>query len=88
VRGSTGSGKAGRAPNGSVSEQLNEQFEGPCAGCDYSTLEVRNFAALQIARLLEKKIEIKPNRTPDEWVAIRKEVQQRLRLAALKFGKG
>src|SRR5262249_59446822 len=37
----------------------------------YPTIEVRDFAALMIAELLEIKVEVDPKRTLEEWARIR-----------------
>jgi hypothetical protein len=52
-----------------------EKFQGPTAGGEFKKLEVRNFAAAQIAYLVDLKP--KPERTwkADQWAALRKEAQ-------------
>lgn len=55
------------------------KFEGPCAGFIYKKLEVRDFAALELAALLRIEIEEKLHRTPEEWAKVRDRVRQALK---------
>lgn len=43
---------------------------------EYARIEVRNFAALTIAEMLDIKVEINPKRTPEEWAKVRQQVQE------------
>jgi hypothetical protein len=56
----------------------NAKFSGPGAGFPYDKIEVRDFVALQIARLLGIEIELKLDRTPEEWAKIRRQAQEGL----------
>ena len=55
------------------------KFEGPCAGFFYKKLEVRDFAALELAGMLGVEIEEKLHRTPEEWAKIRDRVRETLK---------
>ncbi len=55
-----------------------DPFRGLGAGFQDDRIEVRNFAALEVAYLLEIQVEIKPNRTAEEWAGIRKLVSDAL----------
>lgn len=50
-------------------------FEGPSAGDEFKKLEVRNFAAEQIAYLLDLQPKPEKSWTPDQWAALRKEAK-------------
>ena len=50
-------------------------FEGRCAAEFYDEIEVRNFAALEIASLLGIQFEKDFNRTPEEWAKLRGRVR-------------
>ena len=60
--------------------RTNAKLGGPSAGFPYEQIEVRDFAALQIARLLGIEIELDPERTAEEWAKIRTRVQEALKL--------
>jgi len=47
-------------------------------GLQYEKLSVRDFAALELAGLLGIDVELKPERTADEWVQIRTQVRETL----------
>jgi hypothetical protein len=42
-------------------------------------LTVRDFAALEIARMLDVEIEYKQDRTPEEWTKVRDRVREALK---------
>jgi hypothetical protein len=45
----------------------------------YEKIEVRNFAALKIAEMLDIKIEVNPRRTPEEWTKVREQMREALK---------
>jgi hypothetical protein len=53
-----------------------KKYEGPCAGCDYRVLSVRDFAAMGMASLLGIDVPLKPNRSANEWAALRTRVKE------------
>lgn len=57
-----------------------KMFDGPCAGFTFPKITVRNFAALQIARILEIAPLDEPDSTwsEDRWTILRTEVSKRL----------
>lgn len=55
--------------------RLLSQFLGDGAAEAKSKSEVRNFAALQIASLLDMKVETNPKRTDEEWTRLRDQVR-------------
>jgi hypothetical protein len=57
----------------------SEKFDGPCAGFFYDELTVRDFAALELARMLDVEIEYKQVRTPEEWAKVRDRVREALK---------
>lgn len=59
--------------------ESNKKFMGPGAGFPYAKIEVRDFVALEIARLLGMDIERNLERTREEWVTIRSQVQKSLK---------
>jgi hypothetical protein len=59
-------------------EHSNAKLAGPGAGFPYDKIEVRDFVAAQIARILGIEIELKLDRTPEEWAKIRRLVQEGL----------
>ncbi|HZE98143.1 MAG TPA: hypothetical protein VE981_14025 [Planctomycetota bacterium] len=50
-------------------------FEGPCAGAEYSRIEVRNFAASLLAYQLEVKATPTKDWTPAQWAELRSRVK-------------
>jgi hypothetical protein len=54
----------------------SKQFEGPCAGFQYEKLEVRDFAAMQLASLVGIEVELNLERTPKQWAEIRQRVRE------------
>lgn len=52
------------------------RFEGPCAGFIYNKLEVRDFAALELAGMLGVEIEVKLDRKSEEWAKVRDRVRE------------
>jgi len=54
-------------------------FEGPYAGFTFPKMEVRNFAAMQIACILHLSEDPKPGWTSKEWTALREKVRANLR---------
>ena len=59
-------------------EENKERF--PFFSADtYEQIEVRDFAALQIAEMLGIKIKDDPKRTPAEWAKIRAQVQEAMK---------
>jgi hypothetical protein len=54
------------------------KFEGPGAGFPYNKIEVRDFAVWEIAGLVGMPVEVKLDRTPEEWATIRKAVREAL----------
>ncbi|MBI1914162.1 MAG: hypothetical protein HYS12_05410 [Planctomycetes bacterium] len=57
----------------------SKQFKGPGAGNQYDKLEVRNFVAMELARLLGIEVELNPDRTSEEWAVIRSRVRGALK---------
>lgn len=55
------------------------QYEGACAGSEYEKIEVRNFAALQIAGLLGINVPLDPQRSPEDWSRLRARVREDLK---------
>jgi hypothetical protein len=55
------------------------KFDGPGAGFPYEKLEVRDFVALEIARLVGMDVEVNLDRTADEWTRIRNQVEVNLK---------
>lgn len=60
-------------------ERADKRLDGPGAGFPYPRIEVRDFVALKIARILDIKVELKLDRTPAEWAAIRGRVREALK---------
>ncbi len=60
-------------------EDSSAKFDGPGAGFPYHKIEVRDFAALELARLLGIDIELNLERTPEDWAKIRSQVQEVLK---------
>ncbi len=54
------------------------QYAGPCAGSNYSKMEVRDFAALLMAGMLAVDVGPSQSRTPDEWARLRRRAQDAL----------
>jgi hypothetical protein len=57
-------------------QATSKQYEGPCAGFIYDRIEVRDFVALELASLLGIKVELKLDRTPEEWAKLRTQVRE------------
>jgi hypothetical protein len=57
----------------------SEKFDGPGAGHPYDKISVRDFAALEIARIVSIDVETNLERTPEEWAKIRSQVQEALK---------
>jgi hypothetical protein len=55
------------------------KFEGPCAGFIYKTIEVRDFVALELAQTLGIDIEVKLDRSAEEWARVRDRVREALK---------
>ncbi|OWK43164.1 hypothetical protein [Fimbriiglobus ruber] len=55
--------------------KTDDRFSGPGASFNYDKIEVRDFIALELARLLGIDIKLKRNRTPAEWAKIRESVR-------------
>jgi hypothetical protein len=64
-----------------------KRYEGFPAGHEYPWLEVRNFAALQLAALLKLPEKPKPGCKPEEWAALRAKVRQALRQERARAGR-
>jgi hypothetical protein len=60
------------------------KYYGPGAGFPYEKLEVRDFVALKIARLVGMDVEVNLDRTADEWTKIRNQVEVKLKLELSK----
>jgi hypothetical protein len=60
-------------------QNSSPKFDGPGAGFPYERLEVRDFVALQIARLVGIEVELNLDRTPNEWAKIRSQVKDALK---------
>jgi hypothetical protein len=58
-----------------VSDSKGKYF-GPHEASEYPRIEVRDFAALEIARLLGIETERNPGRTPNEWAELRSQVRK------------
>jgi hypothetical protein len=58
---------------------MKGKFSGPCAGFVYPKLEVRDFAAMEVATLLGIEIGDKRERTAAEWAKIRETVREKLK---------
>jgi hypothetical protein len=56
-------------------QATSKQYDGPCAGFIYDRIGVRDFVALELASLLDIKVELKLERTPEEWTKLRKQVR-------------
>jgi hypothetical protein len=59
-------------------DRWSKKFTGPCAGSEYFFLEVRDYAALQIARVVGIEVDVR-RRTPEEWAKLRGQVQDALK---------
>jgi hypothetical protein len=59
--------------------KADKRFEGPCAEFNYERIEVRDFVAIELAWLLGGKIELKLNRTAEEWAKERDKVRAALK---------
>lgn len=57
---------------------VNEKLGGPGAGFPYHKIEVRDFVSLEIARMIGIEIELKLDRTKEEWSDIRKRMREAL----------
>ena len=55
-----------------------EKFDGPCAASEYPKIEVGNFAALEIAAILNLKPAPKPTWSAADWAELRKRVNDAL----------
>jgi hypothetical protein len=51
-----------------------------CAGEEYKRLEVRDFAALEIARIVGNKVPVNPERSAEEWAKIRENAMKAVKL--------
>jgi hypothetical protein len=51
-----------------------------CAGGDYKRLEVRDFAALEISRIVGTDVPVNPERTPKEWAKVREKAMEAVRI--------
>lgn len=51
-----------------------------CAGSEYEKIEVRNFAALQIALIAGTRVPENPQRTAQEWARVREKAKEILKL--------
>ena len=49
------------------------------AGREYKRLEVRNFAAMQLAELLKIDADPEPDWTPAQWAELRAKVQAKVK---------
>jgi hypothetical protein len=47
-----------------------------CAAEKYPKIEVRDFAALQLASILQIKVAEDPKRTPEQWSKLREQVKK------------
>jgi hypothetical protein len=56
--------------------EIHSRLDGPNAGDADERIEVRNFAALQLASLLGMKVDVKPDRSAAEWAVLRGKVRQ------------
>jgi hypothetical protein len=59
--------------------EASSKFQGPCAGFLYHKLAVRDFVALEIAKLIEIEIELDLERTPEQWAKVRQQVREALK---------
>jgi hypothetical protein len=59
--------------------KVDSRLHGRNAGDAYDRIEVRNFAAIELASLLEIGVEVKPDRTPAEWTALREKAREALK---------
>jgi hypothetical protein len=57
----------------------SKKFDGPGAGFHYHRMEVRDFVAMELASLLGIEVELNPERSPQEWAKLRREVRERLK---------
>jgi len=55
--------------------ESSKKYDGPCAGFVYRKLSVQNFVAMELAGLLKMEVELKPDRTSEEWAKIRRQVR-------------
>jgi hypothetical protein len=56
-----------------------KRFDGDCAGMDFPSLEVRNYTAMQIARLLKLDRKPQPSWDAEQWARFRDEVREALK---------
>jgi hypothetical protein len=56
-----------------------KMFEGPHAASQYPRLEIRDYAALEIATLLKLPEKSRPEWKPEEWAALRAKVRESLK---------
>ena len=56
--------------------ESSKKYDGPCAGFHYRKLSVQNFVADELASLLNIEVELKPDRTAEEWAKIRDQVRK------------
>lgn len=59
--------------------KVDSRLDGRNAGDWYERIEVRDFVAIQLVSLLEIRVEVKPDRTPAEWAALRDKVREALK---------
>ena len=70
--------------NETVARQLHagrtveSKFDGPCAACNFKTIEVRDFAAMQLAGFLNINERPEESWTADDWRTFREQVLERL----------
>lgn len=59
--------------------KADERIGSSWAGSEYERIEVRDFATLKIAELLEIKVKVKKDRTAAEWAMLREKVREALK---------
>jgi hypothetical protein len=59
--------------------KADKRYHGPGGGFPYDRIEVRDFVALELASLLEIEVELKLDRTSEEWAKVREKVREALK---------
>lgn len=66
-------------------ESTDRRFEGPSAGFPYDRIEVRDFVAIEISRLLGHEVPLDLKRTLADWAQVREQVRKGLKLELEKL---
>ena len=75
-------------PQKAIDAMREDLFSGPCAGFNFDSIEVRDFAALQLADFLGLKVQADNTWKEKDWEKLRRDTNQALSKQAKTSAKG